>query len=85
MKINLHIERLVLEGLPVTQHEGPLLQAALETELTRLLVADGLSGRLNFNSGVTPRVAGSDIRLTNDNPIQTGEQIARAVHGGINQ
>jgi len=38
---------------------------------------------LNFAAGATPRVAAPGIQVMNDNPIQTGEQIARAVHGGI--
>ena len=37
--VNLHIERLVLEGLPLGAHEGPLVQAAIEVELGRLFAA----------------------------------------------
>lgn len=37
MNINLHIEKLVLDGLPVGTHEGPLVQAAVEAELARLI------------------------------------------------
>lgn len=83
MKINLHIERLVLEGLPIAHHHGPLVQAAVETELTRLLVAEGVNAHSNFTSGATPRVAAPSIQVLNEDPVETGEQIARAVHGGI--
>jgi hypothetical protein len=83
MKINLHIERLVLDGLPIDHHDAPLVQAAVETELTRLLVAEGLHSPLNFSSGATPRVTAPRIQELNQNPVQAGAQIARAVHGGL--
>jgi len=40
MNISLHIERLILEGLPITSNSGPQLQAAVEAELTRLFASD---------------------------------------------
>ena len=44
MNIKLHIERLVLDGLPVTRSQGPLVQAAMEAELARLMAEGGLAG-----------------------------------------
>lgn len=46
MNIQVHIERLVLEGLPVTSLQGPLIQQAVEKELARLLTAHGLADEL---------------------------------------
>jgi hypothetical protein len=83
MNINLHIDRLVLDGLPFAGPDAGLLQNALETELTRLLVADGQSGRLDFSSGATSRLTAPGIRVMNGNPTLTGEEIARSVHGGL--
>jgi len=83
MKINLHVERLILDGLPVTSHQGPLVQAAVEAELTQLLTSEGLAGSLN-SGGATPRVNAPDIQLNGDNsPAQLGRQIAQAVYGGL--
>ena len=82
MKINVHIERLILDGLPIARQQGPVIQEALETELKRLLVAEG---ELNFASGAMPRVAAPGIELMDNNPVRLGEQVARAVHGGITQ
>jgi len=81
MNIRLHIERLVLDALPVTAREGVQIQNALETELARLLAADGLPGltgaALNHLScGQIPLASGSK-------PAQTGNQIAQAVHSGL--
>lgn len=83
MNINLHIERLVLDGLPMEQREGPHLQAAVEQELTRLLA----DGRLNpqLNSGATlASVKGGSIQLTERASTSgLGQQIAAAVYGGF--
>lgn len=83
MNIQLHIERLVLDGLPITRSQRPLVQAAVEAELARLLAADGLSP-IVVAGGVLPRVPAGDIQLTkDDDPGSLGQQIARAVYRGI--
>lgn len=41
--LHLHIERLVIDGLPLEGTEGTLFRSALETELTRLLRDGGIS------------------------------------------
>ena len=81
--ITIHIERLVLDGLPIAHSQSPLLQAAIEAELSRLLAADGLATDLQ-TGGAFPRVPGGNIQLTgNTHPAHLGQQIARAVHGSI--
>ena len=42
MIVNLRIDRLVLEGLPVETHQSRPVQAAIEAELARLLAEDGM-------------------------------------------
>jgi len=83
MKINLHIERLVLDGLPLAHHQGSLVQAAVERELVRLFAAEETHSRLGFTSGAVPRVTAPNINGLTDNPVRTGEQIAQAVHGSF--
>lgn len=83
MKINLHIERLVLDGLPIEHHHGLLVKAAVEAELSRLLTADGLANGL-ISGGAMPSVPAHNIRMAdNSNPKKLGQQIGRAVYGGI--
>ena len=83
MNINVNIERLVLEGVSVPPSQRPLLQAAVEAELVRLLTAEGLGAGLR-SGGVVPRVPGGTIQLSSEsNPTQLGQQIAQAVYGGI--
>jgi hypothetical protein len=83
MNIRLHIERLILDGLPVTRAQGPRVKAALEAELTRMLVeGGGLSQELQ--RGVIPQVRAGNLPFTAESsPAQLGKQIAQSVYGGI--
>jgi len=83
MNINIHIERLILDGLPITHSQRPQVQASVEAELARLLAADGLASGLQ-TGGMLPHLPGGNIQLTGDNnPSALGQQIAQAVYGGI--
>lgn len=83
MNINLHIERLVLDGIPLDPGRRPLLQAAVEAELTRLLENGGLNDALQ-TGGAFYNVRAAGIQLADDtSPTRLGEQIAGAVFGGI--
>jgi hypothetical protein len=85
LNINLHIERLVLDGLPVARHDAPLVQAAVEAELSRLLTARGLSPSLS-QDGALPAVRGDSLQLASESsPSQLGTQIAQAVYGGLSK
>jgi hypothetical protein len=83
MNIRIHIERLILDGLPITHSQGPLVQAAVEAELTRLLTENGLAGNLQAG-GAVPRVRANGMQLApGSNPAQMGTQIAQSVYSGI--
>jgi hypothetical protein len=80
--VNLHIERLVLDGLPVGRHEGPLIRAAVEAELTRQLGAEGAAARLAVGHGA-PLVRTEPIDSAAGGPQRLGAGIGRAVFEGI--
>jgi hypothetical protein len=83
MNVQLHIERLILDGLPVTAAQGPRVKAAMEAELTRLLAEGGLNRELQ-QGGATTRLRADTIRLApQGSPAQLGRQIAQSVYGGI--
>ena len=83
MNINLHIERLILDGLPITHSQGPLVRAAVEAELARLVTENGLAAGLQTGLAV-PSVRADAIQLTSGNsPWQIGTQIAASVYSGI--
>lgn len=83
MKVNVHIERLILEGLPVGRTQGPGVQAAVESELARLIRAEGLGEALGAG-GAMPSVKAGQMQLSGDgDPTRLGRQIAHAVFGGM--
>ena len=85
MNINLHIERVVLDGVSVPDHQRPLFQSAVESELTRLIAADGLSVRL-LAGGAVPSVPTGALQVARESdPGQLGQQVARTVYEGMGQ
>jgi hypothetical protein len=83
MNIRLHIERLVLDGLPVTPAQGPRVKAAIEAELGRLLSEGGVSHEL-VSGGTVPSVSAPAMRAPRGtSPAQLGTQIAQSVFAGV--
>jgi hypothetical protein len=80
--IHLHIERLILDGLPIERGQGPHVQVAVEAELARLLSTNGLAEQFQ-SGGAVPSVRTPGMQVTNTNATQIGQQIARSVYGGI--
>jgi hypothetical protein len=83
MNIELHIERLILEGLPVSPRDRANLQAAVEAELTRLLAAGGLRSELLSGGAMRSLSAGEFQVPNNQSPMDLGNQIAHTVHSGV--
>lgn len=84
MNINVHIERLILDGLPVESHHKGLVKAAVEVELAGLIAAQGLAPSL-LSRGVVPCLSGGLIRLTGESkPGALGTLIAQQVYARIN-
>jgi hypothetical protein len=81
MNIQLHIERLVLDGLPLSRVQAEQMQGVLELELSHLLSEGGLAPRL-LESGAVPKLSGGEIKAS-ESPVQMGSQVAQAVYGGI--
>jgi len=85
MTINLHIERLVLEGLPLARAQGPLVQHAVELELARLFVGAGIGPGFR-SGGMIPRITGGPMQFAREaTPRQLGTQIAQSVHDGLSK
>jgi hypothetical protein len=83
MNINVNIERLIFDGVSIPHAQRPLLQAAVEAELGRLLLKSGLASSL-VEGGAVPSVNAGNIQLNNNsNYTQMGQQIAQAVYRGI--
>lgn len=83
MNIRIHIERLVLDGLPVDSRQRPVLKSAVEEELRRRIagkdVAKGLLGVRD-----RPYTRGSDLRVSPESaPDMLGRQIGGSVHESL--
>jgi hypothetical protein len=82
MNVNLHIERLVLEGVTLDRYGTPLLEQALQTELMRLFSEKNLATSLA--GGMMPSLRGESIRTEPKMaPSRLGSAIAQSVYGAI--
>lgn len=83
MNVRLHIERLIFDGLPVSQAALPHLQVAIETELAQLIAEGGVAAELTADRTV-PLLRGGDVRMAaGGGDALLGRQIAGALYGGI--
>lgn len=84
MNINLHIERLVVDGLPYTSSEGAALGVALQAELARLLGQGGLAPVAP--GGSLPRLDAGVLTVA---PMVTapslGRQLAQPILGALRE
>jgi hypothetical protein len=82
-KIELHIERLIVEGIPLTSGTPRQLQAGVESELRRLLGAGGLSSDLTGGIAL-PSLPGPALQLhPTPSALELGRQIADSVYRAI--
>lgn len=83
MKIHLHIERLVLEGLPFSGGDATVVGRSLEAELMQLIQrSDALS---HWRTGeALSKVAAGEVRVTTESsPNHTGAVLAQAVYRAL--
>lgn len=85
MNVNLHVERLILDGMDISSRHHPAFQEAVIMELTRLITEGSLQIGLDADSAMHEMPARM-VQLSNGNePTELGQQIARAVCGRIGQ
>jgi hypothetical protein len=84
MSINVHIERLILDGPYFGSAQGTAIGAAVEVELGRLLAKGGVESSFQAG-GAWASTPASMVELRSKNPAQLGQQIALAVYQGIGQ
>ncbi len=83
MKINLHIDTLLIDGLEIGPGDGARVKAAVESGLSRLLQQGGIAPGLREGgtvSGIRTAPLQADGKSS---PKELGTQIAQAVYGGI--
>lgn len=83
MKIRLHIDRLVLDGIDLPRAKATHFREAMEAELSRLLAERGIHDSVR-SGGAIPYVRGPELRVaTPAEPASLGRDVAKAVHGGL--
>ncbi|MBS0150786.1 MAG: hypothetical protein JSR31_07570 [Nitrospira sp.] len=83
MNVRLHIERLILDDLPLRGSQRGLVQGAVEQELVRLIKAKGV-GTDTMTGGARASVHPTAMHMSEGmSPIHIGKQIAQAVYQGI--
>ncbi len=83
MSMNIHIERLVLDGVPVDKTHQSSVSESIKSELVNLLLENRrVSG--SQTDGSIHSIRGGDIALeTIQEPARLGQQIAGAIYRGI--
>ena len=83
MNINLHIERLVLDGISLAPHQRAALKTAVESEVKQQIANQGISDAMQSDSHHRS-VSGGSISLENSRePVSLGQQIGNAIFRGI--
>lgn len=85
MKINFHIERLILDDLLLKQHQREELKINAAAELSRLLQSDGLGS--GIQSGNHFRVISKDLVPDSGkaDPSHLGRMVAQAIYRSMNK
>ncbi len=83
MNINLHIEHLILDGIPVDKVDKPKVSAAIKSELSHLLSNNKSSAELLPRKSTHSMRGGNISVKPNHNPITLGYKIAGAVYQGV--
>ena len=83
MNVNLHIEKLILDGIDLSPQERSQLDIAMRAELTRLIAAEGINSSLQ-GGGTYDRLAAGNVQFSpGQSPDVMGQHIAQSVYRGI--
>lgn len=83
MTIRVHIDRLVLDGLPLDRRDAAAVQAAVVAELSRLIESSEFPAGLR-TGGAVDRLSGGNIAVeARSRPDGIGSEIAGSIHRSI--
>ena len=79
--VSLHIERLVIDGVPMSASLAAQLQMAVQHELRNIFEHDGADA---LTAAAVPLVVGPAIQISHPlRPAELGREIARSVHESL--
>lgn len=82
MKVHLHIDRVVVDGLGVLSVDGLALRRVLQMQLAELMREQSWNSKMANETVEAIRGEGF-VHNPGDSPRQLGRGIAQAVHGSI--
>ena len=83
MIVNLHIDRVVVDGVSLERGSERQVRAAVERELSSLFLTRGVPLSVQHSMAL-PAVSGNTIPVSNGvSATRVGSQIAQAVYQGI--
>jgi hypothetical protein len=85
MRVHLHIDRLVLDGIPLSSAETAHLVRALERGLTEAVAQGTLDlAALQDRGGALAAIAGAPLTLGHGaKGADVGAELARSIHAGL--
>jgi hypothetical protein len=85
MRVHLHIDRIVLDGISLASSETARLVRALERELANAATLEAGDLAL-FAARAIESMASPEIKLSQEpSGIEIGEQLAQSVHAGLGE
>jgi hypothetical protein len=85
MIINLHIDRVVVDGVSLEQGSERQMRVAVERELTALFTTRGVPSSL-LGGGAVPRLSGTSMRQPKGStPTGVGRDVAGSIYGSFSR
>ena len=83
MNIRMHIDRIVLDGVDIAPHQRHVLQAAVATELSRLLTESGIPAGFQ-HAGNPALILAPPLHLkSSPDAMVLGAQVGAGVYSAI--
>jgi hypothetical protein len=83
VNVDVHIERLIVDGLPLERIDGAVLQAAVAAELHQAIIDGSMLFALHA-AGAFARMPGGTVDVGEEgNLAHLGRQVARAIYTAI--
>ncbi len=83
MNIDIHIERLLLDGIDATPRQLSVLKSSFESHLAHLLAKEGIGTQLQQIREIKTIYTDPISSAQHSDFFLLGERIARSVHGGL--
>lgn len=77
--VSIHIDRLVIDGLPIGRQDGDVFRAALEAQIAEALQAEGVAERLATLSTTPSLRAPRVVAGVGNHPSGMGRSVAQSL------